>query len=808
MLATLRQDVRFVLRVLGRRRVFAVVTVSTLGLGIGAATSIFGIADAVLFRPLAFPDPARLITVWQTHPELKKNPARAALWDRGGISLPAFRAWHSAQTSFDEVAVWTASSTIVGGAEGPEELQVVHASASLLPVLGISPEHGRGFAPEEDAVGGMPVALVSHEAWASRFGRDPRIAGRVVRIDGVLYSIVGVLPVGLTLDRRTTRPSYWIPAGQDTDAAGDPGTTDFRAIARLRRGVTVAAAAAETERFLQATTPDGTEPTGALLLTLQDDQTRDVRQPILILLAASGLLLLIACANVATLLTGEATGRAPELRARMALGASRARLIRQMLTESTVLAVLGGALGTLLAGAATKLLIRIAPPSIPGLADARLDARVFTVALAVSCATGLIFGIVPALLLTRSSDLSSAFRAVGQTPPGRGRAQRALVACEVALSMVLLVAAGLLVRSFERISAVDPGFRTDHLLVVGIRLPQPQYSDTVRLRALYRDLVARARAVPGVASAAVTTTPPFSGGSSSSSFEVEAGPVVAGATPREAQRRITTPAYFSTAGLPIVAGRSYSDGDGGGAPLVVVVNRSLARQEWPNESALGKRIRWMGDWRTVVGVAGDVRLHDLVEDSAPVVYAPVAQLVRTNDPWLVLRTTGEPLDVARATRIAVHDVAADVAVSGVDRMSGMVAASLSEQRFRTELITLFAALAALLAAIGMYGVAATTASRRAREMAVRVALGATSASIVRLMMGTGASGVAVGALAGVPLALAATRVLSPYLYAVGAADPATYAAALALLGLTTIAANWVPARRATRVPVVETLRGQ
>jgi putative ABC transport system permease protein len=803
----LRQDVQFVFRVFGRRRTFAAVTIGTLALGVGAATSIFTVADVVLFRPLALPNADRLITVWQTQPELKLNPVRAAQWDHRGFSLPVFRDWRAVQTSFEDIALWGSGTSIVGGTEAPEEIGIIHASASMLPVLGVRPELGRGFTRDEDDIGGPRVALVSHEAWVARMASDPAVIGRQVRIDSVAYSIVGVLPPGLTIERNATPPSYWIPLGQDVNATRDRGNYSFRAIARLKPGISINTAKAQTERLLKTLQPEALAIHGTRLVTLHEEQTRNVRRPILILLAAAGLLMLIACANVATVFMGEASNREAELRARMALGASRTRLVRQLLTESIVLALIGGVLGTMLAYSGTKLIVRFAPPWTPGLSDVHVDTRVLAAALAVSCATGLLFGIVPALLLSQSSA-NAGLRLDGQSTRGRGRSQKILIACEVAVSMVLLVAAGLLVQSFEKISSVDLGFRAERLLVVQLRLPQPQYADSIRVRALCRDILSRVGALPGVASVAVTTTPPFSGGSSSSSFAVEGRPVVANAPSLDAQRRITTPDFFATAGIAIVDGRAYTAADRADMPPVIVVSRSLARREWPNEAAVGKRIKWMGTWRTVIGVASDIKLHDLYESARPTVYAPLAQLIRRNDPSLVVRVSGDPAGISAAIRAAIHDAAADVPVSGIDEMSSLVAASLSDERFRTALISLFAVLAGLLAAVGMYGVAATAASRRTREMAIRSALGASSGSIARLIVGAGAGGVAVGAMVGVGLALIGTRALAPYLYAIGTADPATYVAVLALLVVTTLAATWVPARRAMRVPLVETLRNE
>jgi len=803
---TIRQDVRFVLRILRRRRVFAVATIITLALGIGAATAIFSVADVVLFRPLAFADDGRIVTIWQTRPELRANAVRMVAWDRFGLSLRVVRDWATRQTSFSNVAVWTTSTAIAGGADAADELTIMHASASLLPVLGIALEAGRGFTAAEDAPGGEPVALVSHEAWLTRHGGDRNIIGRRIRIDSVSYTIVGVLPERITLDRRTPPASYWIPAGQSADA-NDAAANNYWGLGRLASGVSLAAATAETERFAASWPSIGSGTHGVRLTALKDEQTRNVRTPILLLLGASGLLLLIACTNVATVLMGEAAWREHELRTRLALGASRGRLVRQLLTESTVLALISGASGAALAYAGTKIIIRLAPPWIPGLADVHVDPRVLVVALAISLLAGPMLGVVPALLhSTPSASLD--LRLGGHSARGRAMSQRALVACEVALSVVLLVAATQLVESFAKVNTIDPGFQRDQLWVMRLRLPQPQYSDTARIRALYVELVDAVGSLPGVTSAAATTTPPFSGGSSSSSYEIEPQPIVREAGGRESQRRVTSPDYFVAAGIRLLTGRTYSSTDGSDAPLVIVVSQSLAFREWPNETAVGKRIKWIGQWRTIIGVVADVKLRSLREDPLPIIYAPMAQLLRGGDPWIIVRARLDDRAAPAALRAVVRRVAPSVPVGSVDRMRAMVSASISDERFRTQLMSFFAAMAALLAAVGMYGVAAAAANGRMREMAIRSAMGATEASIMALILRAGASGVLLGAVVGVGMARAATRLLTPYLFDVSGSDPASYAAVLTLLAITTLAATWIPARRATRVPLLKTLRAE
>lgn len=801
-----RQDVTFVLRLFRRRAGFAAVTIVTIALGIGAATSIFSVADAVLFRPLALPDPSRLITVWVTRPQWKTIPGLAERWDRGVLSLPVFRDWRAAQTSFDDVAVWAPRSAMVGGPDAAEEVGIIRASASLLPVLGVRAEIGSGFTADEDAVGGAPVAMVSHETWVARLGSDPRVVGRTVQIDTTRYTIVGVLPRGLTVDRNGDPAAYWIPAGQDPESSRERGSLEFRAIGRLKTAVSIGAATAESNRLFPAISEDA-RVKGAVLATLHDDQTRLVRRPLLILLAASALLLLIACINVATLLLGESASREDELRTRAALGAGRGRLFRQLLTESVVLAGVGATGGAMLAFVGTKLIVRSAPPWIPGLADVRVDVRVLAVALLVAGATGLLFGLAPAFALTRSNaETGGSARPGGHTARGRRRGQRVLVACEVALSMVLLVASGLLVRSLDKMSAV--GFRPSQLFVVRLQLPKAMRSDSVRQRALYRDVLDRVRLLPGIVSASATTTPPFTGGSSTGSFDVEGHPVPANTPGPTAHRRITTPEFFSTAGIPILAGRAYSDADRGDTPPVVVVSRALARAEWPTESAVGKRLRLFGQWRTVVGVAGDIITGRPSSEPPETIYAPLSQVMRPSLASLLVRTAADPADAVAAIRRAVHDAEPDVSVGGVDAMDALVSASLADDRLRTVLISLFGAIAVLLAAVGTYGVAATEASRRTREMAIRLAVGASGGSIARLIFGGAAAGVALGALAGGGLALAGSRLLAPYLYGIGTTDPLAYGGVVALLSFATVAATWIPARRATRVPLVDTLRAE
>jgi predicted permease len=798
-----RQDIRFLSRLLRRRAAFAIVTVLTIALGIGAATSIFSVADAVLFRPLAFAHPDRVISVWLTRPRWKTIPGQDKRWDRGTLSYPMFLEWRRRQQAFDDVAVWTSGTGVVGGRTSPEEMIVGEASASLLRVLGVHPALGSWFAESDNTTGGARVAVVSYETWVAQFGADPHVLGRLVDIDTVRREIIGVMPRGFSLDRGPTSIAYWIPTGTDSTEA-ERSSYLFQALGRLKLTVSLSAASAETSQILRAVSDDD-RVEGALVTTLHADQTRAVRRPLLILLAAATLLLVIACINVATLLMGEAVTRDAELRTRTALGASRGRLLAQLLTESVTLSGIGAAAGTTMAFAATKLIVRAAPPSIPGLADVHLDVRVLAVALSAALCAGILFGLAPAVTLVRSTRSLGAGGA-GNTASGRARAQRTLIACEVALSMVLLIAGGLLVRSFSKLSSV--GFQPAHVLVVTPRVAWSAYTDSVRTRAFVDGLTHRLQSLPGVVSTSVTTTPPFSNGSSTSSFDVEGRQQGVGTSRPSAQRRATSPDFFAMAGIPVLHGRAYGESDRANAPLVVVVNEAMAQREWPHESPIGKRIKYAGAWRTVIGVVGNIATERPSADPPETIYVPFAQLMLRGIPSILLRTgDGRDVDAAEIRR-AVKDVESDASVRRVEAMPDLIAASLADDRLRTTLISVFAAIAAVLAAIGTYGVAAASASRRTREMAIRMAVGASHGSVARLIVGGAAKGVAVGAAAGVVLAWIGTRALAPYLFGVGATDPAVYSVVAVLLAITTLCATWVPARRAMRVRLVETLTSE
>jgi predicted permease len=811
------QDVRFALRTLRRRSLFAAVTITTIALGIGAATSVYSVVDGVLLRPLPFREPSRLVAVWQTFPNWRKEQVLAARWDRIPLSFPEYRDLRDRARTLDGIALWRVKSARLDEGERAEVVSTVQASSSLLAVLGVRPLIGRTFLAGEDLPNGPGVALVRYEQWQSRYGGNADILGRVVYLDERPYTIVGVLPPRFTVGRTNASevaPAFWIPAGQMAGSEYyDRTGHDYHAVARLAPGVRLKDASREAARILHAASDSSLGPHGTRLVEWQSDQTRHARAPLLALLGAVGLLLVIACANVATLLLGEGSTRDREMAARLALGARRRRLARQLLTESLVLAIAGGALGTTLAWSGTRGLLALAPPDIPGLGAVRMDGRILAFALATMVATGLLFGVAPALASARtdvSGVLLGGSRAMTQR---RGALQRALVAGELALSMMLLVGAGLLLRSLDRILAVDPGFRPGGLLVIETSLPLAMAAEGSAVHKIYSAVLTRVAGFPGVRAATVATSPPFAGRAGISSVETESdGMSTARRDARSAaEHRTVSPGYFATLGTPLLAGRDFSPTDRAGAPSVAVVSEALARRDFPRGSPIGRRVRFLGEWRTIVGVVGDVRHSRLTSDIQPVIYMPFAQ----RDMWtmtLVVRATtaleANAGSLAPAVRRAVTEADPRLTVTAGTPMVELVRRTFAEERYRATLMSLFGVLAVTLTAVGVYGVTSRSVAHRTREVGIRLALGASPGVVVRQLAGSTLVGVGVGVAAGLVGSALVGGVLSPFLFGVDRGDPITYAGVVALLGAVSVAASWMPARHAGRIDVTNALRAE
>lgn len=800
---SISQDVRYALRTLRRRPTFTAVAVATLGLGIGATTAIFSVVDAVLLRPLPFRESESLVSVNRTYPHWREDDILRASWDAIAFSYPKFTEWRDAQTSFSEAGAWATYLATVNDGDRAALLTGVRASPSLLPLLGVQPLLGRAFLPEEGLPSAPRVVVLSHETWVSRYGADPNVIGRTIRLDDTPFSIIGVLPARVNLAGRGDAPAIWIAAGM-LPADQSANNNQFRVVARLEPGVSLRQAEAETARLVRG----DEDPTklGARLAFWQREQTKSARTPLLILLGAAGLLLAIACGNVAMLLLGESAAREHEMASRLALGAGQVRVMRQLLTESVVLALFGAALGIGLAFAGTRALVVLAPPQIPRLYEVATDLRVLAIAVAGAVATGVLFGVAPALSLARTSPaslLSAGSRSVSRR---RGLVQRTLVAAELALCLILLVGGALLAQSLRLVTTVDPGFRAEGLTVVKVSMPRSRYGgDSARAREFYREVIERVAALPGVQRVSATSGAPFDLSTSSTSVEVERRVASRAAESVEAEYRVAMPGYIETVGIPLLSGRTFADGDRGGAARTVVVNATLARQAWPNESAVGKRLRSDDGWHTVVGVVGDIRNAGLAAEPQAMFYLSALQ-----EHWpsqrFVIRSTLAPDALASVVRQVIARVDPAVPVTAIDAMPELVSRSIAEPRYRTVLISLFGLVAAILATIGVYGVTARAVSHETREIGIRMALGSSDRAVVRLFISRTMIGVIPGVAVGLVGALAASRLLAPYLFGVTPSDPLTFAAVLGLLVAVSAAASWLPARLASRTNPAVVLR--
>jgi len=813
------RDAYVAIRAWRRRPALAAIAITTIAIGIGAATSIYSVVDGVLLRPLPLPEPSRLTAIWQTFPQWRKNDVLASMWDRISLSQPEFRDLVRAQRSFSNIGIWSGGRALLSAGDRAEDVRTLRASASLLATLGVSPFMGRTFSSDEDTPRGARVALVSYELWQNRFGGARDILGRVVTLDDVPHTIVGVLPPGLTLGRTTQAAnaaaspiSLWVPVSYDSLDYYEATNHSYFAIGRLKPGVSLEQARSEVTHILVPTEKVALDK-GVRLAEWQRDQTREFTAPLYVLLAAAGLLLAIACINVATLLLGEAATREQEMAARAALGASTGRLVLQLLTESLTLALGGLALGVALSWLGTRLLVFFAPARIPGIADVHVNMRVLAASLAATLVTGLLFGLAPALSLSRARP-GSLFRGGGQSARGGATLQRTLIAVELALSVVLLVGAGLLTRTLQRISDVDPGFRADHLIVDTPGFPRVAGRDSNVTRAFRAAALARLAAIPGVTAVTAGDGPPFSGRSSSSTIQPEGEEVrEPGKRPRdvgprhEVQQRVVVPGYFAVIGIPLREGRDFTADDRAGAALVAIVSNETARREFPNQPVLGKRVKYQGEWRTIVGVVDDVHLQRLSADVQPTIYTPVEQRRGSWVLSLMVRTAGDPALIAPKVRKVVAELAPAAATQTLETMTVMVNRSFAEERYRSLLVSLFGVVAAVLAAVGIYGVTSRAVSRRIRELAIRSALGATARSIALTVIAASSAGAGIGIAIGLLGARLGGNILAPFLFGVTPTDTLTYAAIFLLLAVVTLAATYLPALRASKVNIASVLRG-
>jgi putative ABC transport system permease protein len=803
-MSRLAQDLRYAWRTLRQAPGFTAVAVVTLGLGIGANTAVFSVLDAVLLRPLPFPHPERLMTLWER--------------ERGGgpmnTSYANFLDWQSRSRAFDGIAVLSYWTPSMAGSGAPERLEGLRVSRDFFRTLGVRPALGRDFLAAEDERGKHHVAIVSYGLWQRRLGGDRHLLGKTILLDGIPYTLVGVLPKGLESPFSTNgykAAEIWAPLAYNPGLPFACRTCrHLRAVARLRPGVTAARANQELDavsRVLVAEHPRDYDGPGTAVVPLDENLVGDYRPSLLLLMGAVGLVLAIACANVSSLLLARSQRRLGEMAVRTALGATRARIVRQLLTESALLHLLGGALGALLAAAGVAALVHFSPPNVPRLGLAAVDARVLAVTFGVALLSGIAFGLVPALRCSGRALRAAVAAAGAGAVIRRRRLDGLLVTGDVALALLLLVGAGLVLQSLFRLFAVDPGFDARRLLAAQISVSGPRYTEDAKVVDFYRQVLDRVRALPGVEAAAVASQLPLGGNFDGYGIRFENNPEAGEADAPTAQRFAVSAGYCRAMRIPLLRGRDLSAHDQAGAPAVVLVNRTFAERIWPGQEAVGKRIHLgdsAGPWRTVVGIVGDVRHRGLDEPAALQVYLPAPQWV-DSDMTLVVRAAADPRLLAAAVRGAVWAVDAERPVTHIATMDQMMQVSLARRLLTLRLLLVFASIAVLLAMVGIYGVLSYAVAERTREIGVRMALGAPRRSIVVLVVGGGALYVGAGLAIGTGLALAASRFLGGLLFGVTAQDPLTYAGLALLLAMVALLAAWLPARRAARLdPLIAT----
>jgi predicted permease len=808
-MGNLWQDLRHGARVMLKSPGLSAVAVLALALGVGANTAIFSIVNATLLRPLGYQQPERLMMVWETNAK------------RGGeipTSMLNFKDLRDNGQSFEGIAAFMdANFNLTGGAE-PERVVGLRVSAPLLSMLGVQPLHGRVFLPGEDGPSAPRVIVLSHGLWQRGFGADPGLVGRTVSLDGEAHTVVGVMPPGFKFPPQFSatiassqytmaRAELWVPLTPDAI----PQAREVRGlymVGRLKPGADAPGSEAELNvvaRRLQQDFPAADADMGVRVIPLQQQVTGDIRTALLVLVVAVGCVLLIACANVANLLLAKATARRKEIAVRLALGASRARVIRQLLTESALLGLAGGAVGLLLAAVCVNRLGALSPPSLARLKDVSLDWRVLAFTFAVSLLTSLLFGLAPALQATKT-DLAESLKEGGRGNSASGRQNRLralLVVSEVALALVLLIAAGLMLKSFVRLQNVNPGFNAENLLTLELQLPPAGYGEPPQQLTFQRRLVERVGAIPGVQRVATVDNLPFSGNEANHSVTMEGRPV---ANPSERPRafwRSVSPDYFQTMGIPVRGGRAFADSDAAEAPAAAILNEAAARQFWPGEDPLGKRFKRgrpdsKNPWLTVVGVVAGVSHTSLEVGVQPEIYVPFLQ---NPGPTVTLlaRTATDPRGLTAAVRREVSALDAGLPVSNIKYMDEIVAGSVAQPRLYTLLIGVFAGLALALAAIGIYGVMSYSVVQRTHELGVRLALGAQPRDILRLIVGQGMALALAAIVVGLAASFALTRLMKSMLYGVSASDPATFVGIPVLLALVTLVACYLPARRATKV---------
>ncbi len=801
-------DLRYALRQLIKNPGFTTVAIMTLALGIGANTAIFTVFNAVLLQPLPFEKPEQLVRIYNS----------AAQLERGPVSPANFLDWRAQNRVFQSIAAYAGSDYTLLGRDLPERLLGARVTAGFFDLLGVQPSLGRIFRVEEDSSGRNQVVILNHDFWQMHFGGRREIIGQILTLNDKPFTVIGVMPAGFSYP--SPKIEFWTPMAFPPEEKAVRDTNYLSVIARLKESVTPGQASAQMNllaRQIAQQHPELNTGDQLELISLTEATVGEIRPVLWILSGAVGFVLLICCANVANLLLARAAQRQKEIAIRSAIGATRTQLVRQLLIESLLLALLGGALGCVLGGWGIDLLLALKPENLPRFEQVRLAWPVFLFTAGISLATGFFFGLAPALQATNprlNETLKEGDRG-GTSGPARHRVRDLLVIAEVALSLLLLVGAGLLIRSFVRLRAVDPGFRPEHVLTVSIPLPASRYPDPAQQARFFQRLLKRVRELPGVRSAGAVTDVPLFGGSSTG-FDVEGRPLARPTERPMTDFRGASPDYFQTMGIDLVAGRTFTPDDKAGAPPVAVINQTLARRFFGKENPIGKRIGLSRptDWREIVGVVRDVRNYGLAEEVRPEVYLPYLQnspdYLAGSASWMVMvvRTESDPLGYLAAIKGALHKIDPDQPVASIRPMTAYVAQSVAERRFNMLLLAVFAGLALVLATVGIYGVISYSVAQRQREVGIRMALGAPTANVLGLIVRQGMRPVLVGLLAGILAAAAMTRFMRSLLFQVSAIDPLVFGAVALVLALVAVIACFFPARRAARLDPLIALRAE
>ena len=808
-MSTLLRDASYALRTAIKNPGFTTVIVLTLGLGIGSSTAIFSVVDGIMLRPLSYPEPDRLVTVWA---DFSERTGRLREW----LNIPSFYDLRQEEEVFDEVAVWGGWNPTLTGLGTAEVLVGAQFSAGMFSrVLQVPPPIGRAFLPEDDEPGAPLVAMLSHGFWSRSFGEDPGVVGTTISLNDAPFTVIGVMPAGF-------RPPFapgaevWTAILQNatTNSCGR-GCAGWQSFARLRPGVSLEVALERTAALagrLEQEFPQTNTGVGFVLFPMHTELVRQSSTALWVLLGAVGFVLLIACVNVANLLMARITARQSELTVRAALGAERGRLARQLFTESAVLAVLGGGLGMAVAALGTRFLVALAPAGTPRIGEVVLDLRILAFAGSITILSTFVFGLIPALRSSRT-DLHEVLKTGGrgQDTGASGRMVRnGLVVGQVAIALMLLVGAGLLLRSLSELNSVDLGFDEENVLTMQLGLPSTRYPDREAAAIFFLDLEQRLGAMPGVTSVGATNTIPLTGNDGDVTFHVEGTPFPA---PGEAAPAVwfrrATPGYFETMGIGVVRGRAFRPGDDTQAPRVIIINETLAAQHFPGQNPVGLRInvnsRENPVWREIVGVAQNVKNFGIMRESLNAMYAPYSQ-VASPFMTMVMRTSVDPVSLIATARSVVASMDPNLASGSVTPMASIVRGSLGSERFVTQLLSLFAVVALVLAVVGLYGVVSYGVNRRVHEMGVRIALGAADSDIRKLIVGKSMLLVGVGVAVGVAGALSLTRVMAGLLFGVSATDPVTFGITAVFLAGVAAAASAIPAQRAVRVQPINVLR--